>query len=102
MSSQVSSLYKKLGVLLISRSNYFKSYLLPNALDLYAEFPEAVAQDLFDMLANISGLLDDDKRFGDTLGKFSFVPNGSSGDPSSSTGLFKACELFDPTVLRVD
>lgn len=110
---QVLQLYRLVGVTIISRSNYFKSTLLPRAVELHRHLPQAVEQDLFEMMSGITALLDEDRNFGQLLKDFSFVPNGLPQCPDSSEGsttsnmssgrdearrLYKPCDLFDPDV----
>lgn len=114
---QVLQLYQLTGVTVISRSNYFKTMLLPNANDLYNHLPNEVEQDMFTMLIGITTLLDEDRNFGQVLRDFSFVPNGVPlvlEKPKKETGsdivsdregcrrLYKPSELFDPDVDELD
>ena len=106
---QLLQLYSICGVSIISRSKYFKDFLLPNASELFKHLSDVVEQDLFEMMNGITLLMDEDRNFGNVLKDSAFVPNGIAGTDRSEDEcggesmrgerrLFKPSELFDPNV----
>ncbi len=103
-SPQELQLLEKIGVLVLSKSQYYMRELLPNIEKLYGVSPQDCTINIVTMLSELKTLVNDDNTFLSKLKNFKFIPTYVDNASEASQPAMKLCapaELFDPNVLEL-
>ena len=102
-SPQELQLLDKIGVIVLSKSQYYTQELLPNIENLYSINPHECTINIVTMLSELKTLVNNDTTFLSKLKNCKFIPTYKDNIIGSSQSM-KLCspsELFDPNVLEM-